>query len=636
MKHSLLILILIAIGSARAQTVQRDTVYLQLDTDSVVLLQQVTVKGSRTPVTNSRYSDLSPVELVTTGGANGNLYAALQTLPGTQVEGESGKLLVRGGSSDETQTYIDGLHVLSPYASTGINTPTRGRFSPFMFSGIQLSTGGAPLEYGEALSAVLPLETKDRSVINKLGLNASVVGIGGGGTHAFEKSSLSLNIDLQDLHLYERLFPSRRRFEQPYRKQSGETQFRWHPTDSTLLKCYAAYSRTDFSNYPTDTPRLFSLGENNFYLNATFRHTTSGGWKWYAGIAYSLLDQAVAGATISDDTYRQRREEWHLKAKITRSFSPRMHVEVGAESFLRNFRTVYRAPNIPPTAQQVRPVLTALFASAAYRVWEQLKIEGALRSQYTAPNGQLLLSPRFAVSYDLGGTVLSLSTGRYTQLPDGFFLLQSSDLQNQTCVQWNFGIGREHDGRLYKLELYTKRYRRLPRWETQEMLVSDGYGHSRGIDLFVRDGVTLKNIEYQLSYTYNHSRRYYLDDPEPGVPQYATRHNAALTVKYSLQPLGMLIGLTNRFATGRPYHNPARAGWMNDEVKPYHTLDLGWTFIPSRKLILHASATNILGRRNLFGRDGNGRPIQSSEDRFFYVGCFLTIGKKAAYDVSNF
>ena len=34
---------------------------------------------------------------VTVGGANGDLYKALQTLPGTQVQGETGELLVRGG-----------------------------------------------------------------------------------------------------------------------------------------------------------------------------------------------------------------------------------------------------------------------------------------------------------------------------------------------------------------------------------------------------------------------------------------------------------------------------------------------------------------------------------------------------------
>ena len=184
MKRRILFLALgswLLVQPSAAQKAVTDTVHLKFSIDSVGL-EEVVVKGHRTPAANSRWSDLSPVELVTVGGANGDLYKALQTLPGTQVQGESGELLVRGGSSYETQTYIDGMHVLNPYTSTGINTPARSRYSTFMFSGVNLASGGASQEYGEALSAVLPLETKDYSKVNKIGVNASVVGVGGGGT----------------------------------------------------------------------------------------------------------------------------------------------------------------------------------------------------------------------------------------------------------------------------------------------------------------------------------------------------------------------------------------------------------------------------------------------------------------------
>ena len=57
-----------------------DTVRLNFNIDSVAL-EEVVVKGARTPAANSRWSDMHPVELVTVGGANGDLYKALQTLP---------------------------------------------------------------------------------------------------------------------------------------------------------------------------------------------------------------------------------------------------------------------------------------------------------------------------------------------------------------------------------------------------------------------------------------------------------------------------------------------------------------------------------------------------------------------------
>lgn len=139
-----------------AQVVASDTLFLTVFTDSMSL-GEVVVKAKKTTRANSRWSDMKPIELATAGGANGDLYQALQTLPGTQVQGESGRLLVRGGSSNETQTYMDGMHVLNPYTTTGVNTPARGRYSTFMFSGVNLASGGQQQEYGEALSAVLLL-----------------------------------------------------------------------------------------------------------------------------------------------------------------------------------------------------------------------------------------------------------------------------------------------------------------------------------------------------------------------------------------------------------------------------------------------------------------------------------------------
>ena len=55
---------LLILQSAAAQKAVLDTVYLQLNLDSVGL-DEVVVKGRRTPVANSRWSDMTPVDLVT-------------------------------------------------------------------------------------------------------------------------------------------------------------------------------------------------------------------------------------------------------------------------------------------------------------------------------------------------------------------------------------------------------------------------------------------------------------------------------------------------------------------------------------------------------------------------------------------
>lgn len=641
MKWKIIFLItggLLFVQASAAQKSVTDTVRLTFNIDSVGL-DEVVVRGKKTPTANSRWSDMHPVELVTVGGANGDLYKALQTLPGTQVQGETGELLVRGGSSYETQTFIDGMHVLNPYTSNGINTPSRSRYSTFMFSGVNLASGGASQEYGEALSAVLPLETKDYSKVDKVGVNASVVGVGGGGTKTLDRGSLSVDLNYQNLGLYDKVYSGRTDFEQPYRMFSGATQFRHTPGDATVFKVYAQYDRTDFSAYEGDERRLFALTEDNIYVNATFRYRAAGGWDWFAGAAYSYYNREVGGAAVSGDNWLERQRELHLKTKMSKRFSSVFRLDMGVESYIRNYRNHYLYSSMDD-ANQMSPTISAGFFSAAYYPVERLKAELSFRTEYTSPNRKINFSPRLAVNYYWGDVMLSGIVGRYTQLPENDWLVRSRKLMSEACMQYNLGMQYGYEGRFYKAELYYKNYDRLVLEETDTetgsvLLTSGGYGYSRGIDLFFRDRVSIKNLEYQLSYTYNISKRKYQRCSELTTPQYATRHNAALVVKYSLPRLHSIISLTNRFSTGRPYHNPLLPGLMNDEVKPYNSLDVGMTFLASKKVIIHASASNILGRKNEFGKVDN-KAILASSDHFFYVGVYVTLGKKAAYDVSNF
>lgn len=629
---------LLFVQASVAQKSVTDTVRLTFNIDSVGL-DEVVVRGKKTPAANSRWSDMHPVELVTVGGANGDLYKALQTLPGTQVQGETGELLVRGGSSYETQTFIDGMHVLNPYTSNGINTPSRSRYSTFMFSGVNLASGGASQEYGEALSAVLPLETKDYSKVDKVGVNASVVGVGGGGTKTLDRGSLSVDLNYQNLGLYDKVYSGRTDFEQPYRMFSGATQFRHTPGDATVFKVYAQYDRTDFSAYEGDERRLFALTEDNIYVNATFRYRAAGRWDWFAGAAYSYYNREVGGAAISGDNWLERQRELHLKTKMSKRFSSVFRLDMGVESYIRNYRNHYLYSSMDD-ANQMSPTISAGFFSAAYYPVERLKAELSFRTEYTSPNRKINFSPRLAVNYYWGDVMLSGIVGRYTQLPENDWLVRSRKLMSEACMQYNLGIQYGYEGRFYKAELYYKDYNHLVLEETDTetgsvLLTSGGYGYSRGMDLFFRDRVSIKNLEYQLSYTYNISKRKYQRCSELTTPQYATRHNAALVVKYSLSRLHSIISLTNRFSTGRPYHNPSLPGLMNDEVKPYNSLDVGVTFLASKKVIIHASASNILGRKNEFGKVDN-KAVLASSDHFFYVGVYVTLGKKAAYDVSNF
>lgn len=105
--------------------------------EKATAIQEVVISASTYSFGKSdNFKTMDALDVVMAGNSCGDIVAALQTLPGTQKVGENGKLYVRGGESEECQTFINGMHVLVPYSTNTENTTVRGRFSPFIFKGI--------------------------------------------------------------------------------------------------------------------------------------------------------------------------------------------------------------------------------------------------------------------------------------------------------------------------------------------------------------------------------------------------------------------------------------------------------------------------------------------------------------------
>jgi hypothetical protein len=174
--------------------------------ESVTSLDAVVITaGTFEAGEKARISVLKPLDIVTTAGAAGDIIGALTTLPGTQTVGEDGRLFVRGGEANETQTFVDGMRVAQPYGPTANNTPTRSRFSPFLFNGVSFSTGGYSAEYGEALSSVLSLNTIAEPTQNQTDISFMTVGSRDlGNTRKWDKQSVTFNLSYINLGPYQK------------------------------------------------------------------------------------------------------------------------------------------------------------------------------------------------------------------------------------------------------------------------------------------------------------------------------------------------------------------------------------------------------------------------------------------------
>ena len=569
---------------------------------------------------SDNYKTMNALDVVMAGNSCGDIVAALQTLPGTQKVGEDGKLYVRGGESDECQTFVNGMHVLVPYSTTTENNPSRGRFSPFLFKGINFSLGGYGGEYGQALSSVLPMETTDVATGDKFGVGASLVDWNVGGTKAYHHSSLSYNANYTSMGLYNSLSPDRYDWSRPYRKLSGEAQYKSELSHRSVLKSYFGYDMSSVGQNIDN--RSLSLVEHNIYANATLKTDIGKGYKLFTGIANSTVFNDIDNALTADDHYHNIRREIHLKAEVRKVYSPVLKMSAGAEVYFRNSTLDYDISHYDLSYN-----LLCAHIDAQLKLFPHVFADLSARAEKASYDSGCLLMPRATLSYVPSKRFqMSAIFGRYCQTAEDNILARSGMNMNQSTADHAI-LSMQHStaSTLLRVEAYHKRYNHLPLLQNGAYQ-SCGYGTSRGFDIFFECHSLIKNLSTTLSYSFNESERLYLDYTTLRTPEYATRHNLCLTAKYAIGKT--IIGMAETYASGRHYPTAT--------TPSYNSIDANVTYLLSPKVIIYTSINNILGRKNIFSFKADGTPVTASRDRFFYIGIFVSLKNTKAYDISFF
>ena len=569
---------------------------------------------------SDNFKTMDALDVVMSGNSCGDIVAALQTLPGTQKVGENGKLYVRGGESDECQTFINGMHVLVPYSTNIENNAVRGRFSPFLFKGINFSLGGYGGEYGQALSSVLPMETTDVATGDKLGVSASLVDWNIGGTKAFSSSSLSFNADYTSMGLYDALFPDRINWTRPYRKLSGEAQYKAELSSASVLKSYIGYDFTTLGQHVDN--RMLSLYEHNIYANATLKSNIGRGYSLFTGIANSSVINDIDDVQILGDHYHNLRNEIHLKAEVRKVYSSVLKMSAGVEDYLRHSTKRYDNSHY-----RLDYNLLAAHTDAQLRIVPKLFLNLSARVENASYDGGWLLMPRATLSYVPNKRFqLSAMLGKYSQTADDDNIVMSGkNLSQSTANHAILSMQYEIRNTLLRIEPYYKKYHNLP-LIANGLYTADGYGTSKGVDVFIENHSLIKNLTSTLSYSFNDSERLYLDYTALRTPDYVSRHNVRMTLKYNIGKA--IIGLSESYASGRKY--------PIGTTPHYNSVDANITWLVSPKIIVYTSLNNIFGRTNIFRYNPDGTTVKANRDRFFYIGIFVSLKNNKAYDISNF
>ena len=580
---------------------------------------------------------LLPLDIVTIPGANGDITGAINTLPGTTVNGETGQLVVRGGAANETRVYIDGLAVRNYYTSALPDVPARSRFSPFQFKGTTFASGGYSAEYGQALSATLILNTPDMPAQAGSNVGLSSVGLNLAHTIAKPTSALAVAAGYVNLRPYMGLIKQDLDFQAPPESGNVNVEGRVKTTGEGIVKYGAQGSlnsvRIGYPRAPFET-EAFSMGIKNKNARAYAAWRQPAGERW---TLYSAIQTEVNRDELSpNNSSAFVLENNAASGRFNASFSP------GARLRWRNGgEFTWAKTSLSYVPRRLNHTVGALFSEVETYLGDRVVARAGVRGEQDFLLQKPNIAPRLSAAYKTGKeSQISASWGIFYQSPEDSILFRTSSLDFEKATHYilNYQIFRNQ--RIFRIETFYKKYDNLVR--TVDAYNNTGNGYAQGIELFFRDRKTLPWGDFWISYSYLDTRRLHRNYPEKAMPEFAARHNASFVFKYFFSKKQISANLSYTVQTGRPYYNPGNPEFLADRTPTYNNLSVQvakLTNIFGNFTVLVASVSNVLWLKQVYTYRFTEIPGTNPADYyrqeivppargFVFLGCFMNIGDK--------
>lgn len=627
---------------------------------------------------------LTPLDIVTTASAEGDITGALKTLPGTQQVGETGGLFVRGGSAIESKIYIDGNLVNNFFYSSAPGIAARGRFNPFLFKGTIFSTGGYSALYGQALSAALILESTDLPEKTEASINTSVIGLGAGiqKLSKDKKSSVGATYNFTHLGPAFALIKQRQDYFKVPVFHEGDVNFRIKTKNGGMLKYYGYWNTGDvgFRTADIDSSVLnnaFTLENLNTYQNLHLRENIGNGWKLYAGISFSNNKDQFANqlqdqnnqqqiittpigyafknfGLVSKSYYAQGR------AVLEKRIKGLNMLRFGSDYFYSDEQSAYTLFNGAVFTNRVKDNLSSLFVETDIYLSKDLAAKIGSRAEHSSLLNDWNIAPRVSLAYKLKNKAqASFAYGTFYQNPEANLQPALQNIGYSKATHYILQYQKIANDRSFRTELFYKNYNNLyktgPDGNGREVAINNnGKGYARGLEVFWRDKKTVKGLDYWISYSFLDTERDALNFPESMAPNFAAKHTASLVVKKFILPIKTGFNASYNFATGRPfynlqYDNNTGKYMVADKGRTINYNNLGFSinYLPNlgktgKKafLVWVLSVSNVLGQTQIFNYTygpvtGNRSAIRPPSDRFVFLGCFLSFGVDRTQDAIN-
>ncbi len=628
-----------------------------------------------------RATALTPIDIVTTASANGDITSALKTLPGTQQVGESEGLFVRGGTASESKIFIDGTLVNKFFYTSEPNQATRGRFNPFLFKGTVFSSGGYSALYGQALSAVVLLESIDLPDktsadfgISPLGVNAGIQKLSKN-----KKYSWGVTYGYTNLALVYNLIKQKFDYFRVPVVNEGDANFRIKTSASGMIKYFGTFSsmKVGFRNQDVDSLSMkdaFGLKNFNTYHNLSWKETIGLGWKINAGISYTnnkdRIDnefqdgndkqQIIAEPLYAYKNFNLVNTGQYLNGKIVfeKKLKSLSAIRFGSEFNSSDEKMDYAQLGGFSFDQRLKEKIVSGFAEADIYLTNNLAAKLGTRTEHSQMLDAWNIAPRVSFAYKFADkSQASVAYGLFYQDPESKYLPALNALHFVKATHYIAQYQKISKDYSFRTEVYYKKYDDLLKtndnYGTYQAINNNGFGDAKGIEFFWRDKKTIKNLDYWISYSYLDTKRDFLNYPFAIEPPFSSKHTASLVVKKFVLPLKTQFNASYTFASGRPYYNVVADGANNYKIldegrtKSYNDLSLSVNYLPNigkEKAkafgVLVLSVTNVLGFDNVYSYNYsvNGKnkiPVTPPAKRFIYLGYFISIGIDRTQEAIN-
>lgn len=595
----------------------QDTVLRVVLNEEVSELNEVVITAGVFSASDEKKSaTLTSFDIASTASAVGDIYGAYATMPGSQKVGEEGMLFVRGGESYETRTYMDGMPVQSPYFSSMPDVPTRGRFSPLLFSETLFSTGGYSAEYGHALSSIVDLNTNGLETEDKASVAVMTVGANASWAKRWEKSSLAVTGLYANNALHHQLFKQNVDWTKDPVLGDGMMMFRRQIGEKGLLKTFCSVNsmnmEMNYDNFEAGTMDPMQMSNLNLYLNSSYTDQLAEKWLLRTGVSYSRDSEKINYSGLPVNTLNSGAS---FKLAFTHLTSRKIKTRFGAEINRGWYSQAIRMDST--ILLELTDVQPSLYVETEWKLSKKLALRTGIRAEHSTLLQEPGLMPRISAAYKTGKfSQVSLAWGKYRQKPGNDILQFAPALSHERADHYILNFQYRKQRRTFRIEGYLKQYDRLVKYSYatspfEEDYNNDGYGSAQGIDLFWRDSESLEGSDYWISYSFLNTSRDYRDYPESAIPSFASAHNLSVVYKHFFTRLRTFGGITYSFASGRPFDDMNTPEFMAGRTRSYNDISLNLTYICSlfsRDCIVHMNITNLLGFDNVFGYRYAGTP----------------------------